>query len=288
MNNVNHKGEFFMSNTNHISKYDLFFDESRYKSSSNLEVNLMGSFIVPDILYNKEQITKLNQELQQNKFKLHFTDFQQRSNSIYKKVLQEFLKRPELVKFNFISFEKEGNYLENHIAFSKKNMLDMVYSKLPERTIYGGIRNVSRFTPAVYSVYIESSYQYIALDLNNKIKQQLNSQALYRNDSFTIEQSNLYSKNQQIGIEITDMLLGIFSLIIRNPSKYNSDGKISKIRKAKLKFIYKQKNLLESFCKSVTYYELDENGSLNKREFSRFLHEFIMKYESENKQGQSV
>ena len=55
----------------------------------------------------------------------------------------------------------------------------------------------------------------------------MNSQALYRNDSFKINNSNLYTKNQELGIEVTDTLLGIVSLIIRNPSKYKDDGELA-------------------------------------------------------------
>ena len=187
------------------------------------------------------------------------------------------------MKFNVLCFEKEGNYLDDHIAFSKENMTDMIYSKLPERTIYGGIRNVSKFTPASYDIYIENSIHYTSLNINDTIKKQLNSQALYRNDSFKINNSNLYTKNQELGIEVTDTLLGIVSLIIRNPSKYKDDGNISKGRKEKLKFIYNNRELLKSFLPSIAYYELDKNGALTQRSFDKFFYEFILKYEKENR-----
>ena len=111
----------------------------------------------------------------------------------------------------------------------------------------------------------------------------MNSQALYRNDSFKINNSNLYTKNQELGIEVTDTLLGIVSLIIRNPSKYKDDGNISKGRKEKLKFIYNNRELLKSFLPSIAYYELDKNGALTQRSFDKFFYEFILKYEKENR-----
>ncbi|EKJ5005051.1 hypothetical protein PGJ42_002115, partial [Enterococcus faecalis] len=235
--------------------YNVFFDESTVLSNSitNLEVSLMGCLIVPKNYYNCKEIQDINVRLKSRTIKLHFTEYKKQRKRLFKEVLEAFLKNPKLLKLNIISFERKDTYIQNHVAYSEDNLKDMIYSKLPERTIYGGVRNISKFRPVSFDLFIENSNEYTNLKIDESLKKQLNSQALYRNDSFCINQSNLYSKNQEIGIEVTDTLLGIISLLIRNPSKYNEQGKVVQGRKAKLKFIYDNRSLIEAFLPSINY-----------------------------------
>ncbi|MFB8552564.1 hypothetical protein [Enterococcus casseliflavus] len=267
-------------------EYNLFFDESTVLASSDnpLEVSLMGCLIVPKSYYELESITIENNKVKSGEYKLHFTAFKKSDKRKYRNVLNAFLKNPKILKMNLISFERKDVGIISHVAYSSENMKDMIYSKLPERTIYGGVRNISKFRPIHFDLYIENSNEYTSLKINDALKTQLNSQALYRNDSFCIRESKLYGKNQEIGIEVTDTLIGIISILLRNPSKYDATNKVVKSRKEKLKFIYDNKDIIESFLPSVNYFELGKSGQFIKRDLDKFFHEFILKYEFENPQ----
>lgn len=272
-------------------KYNLFFDESKSKDENlGLDISLMGSLLIPATLYNSSEIQSVNQRLQNNEFKIHFTDYtnyRNRQSNIYSDVLKQVLgengSKTKYYKFNVVAFS-DNEYINNHIAYSPSVLRSMVYSKIPERVIYGSLRNISKYKPTEAKLYIEQSTEYRIKELHKLLKEQLNVQALYRNDAFKVEMSGLYPKNKEIGIEITDLLLGIISLVIKNPSLYHTNGQlVSKNLKEKKKFIYNNKDILETFLSNINYFEMNGVDRLTKRDFSIFFNEFILSYEQEKK-----
>lgn len=265
-------------------KYNVFFDESKAQSDlTNLDITLMGSLLIPRSLYQTSQIQQLNQELRERKIKIHFTDYADRNFKMYTNVLKTFLDNNmhKYLKFNVLAYS-EDEYTKNHVAYTPKILRDMIHSKIPERVIYGSVRNISKYKPTEARLYIENSTEYANIELHKILKKQLNIQALYRNDAYVITDSFLYPKNKEIGIELTDCLLGIISLIMRNPTLYNPDGTIiSKTLKAKKKFIYRNADLLEPILTNLHYFELNGVDKLTRRDFTPFFHEFILKYEDE-------
>lgn len=271
-------------------KYNVFFDESKAQSDiSNLDITLMGSLLIPRTLYEKSDVQKLNQDLRDKQIKIHFTDYKDRNSKMYSDVLKVFLDNDvhKYLKFNVLAFS-ENEYTKNHVAYSPSTLREMIYSKIPERVIYGSVRNISKYKPTEARLYIENSTEYAKKELHKLLKKQLNVQALYRNDAYVITESLLYPKNKEIGVELTDCLLGIISLIMRNQSLYNPNGTLtSKTLKAKKKFIYKNKELLEPFLSNIHYFELNGVDKLTRRDFTPFFQEFILKYEAERPSNNS-
>ncbi|MET2134624.1 hypothetical protein [Enterococcus faecium] len=272
-------------------KYNLFFDESKSRDETlDLDLTLMGSLLIPDSLYNSTEIQEVNTRLKNRTIKIHFKEYQNYRNrqfntytSVLKKVLGDNGEKSKYYKFNVVAFS-DNEYVNNHVAYTPSVLSSMVYSKIPERVIYGSLRNISKYKPTEAKLYIEESTEYRVKELHKLIKEQLNVQALYRNDAFKVGKSGLYRKNKEIGIEITDLLLGIISLIIRNPPLYKPNGQLtSNILKEKKKFIYANKNILEPMLNNVNYFEINGVDRLTKREFSVFFHEFILSYEQEKK-----
>lgn len=270
-------------------QYNLFFDESKSRDEIlDLDLTLMASLLIPDSLYNSTEIQEVNNKLKSRSIKIHFKEYSNYKNrqfntytDVLKKVLGESGAKVKYYKFNVVAFS-DNEYVDNHVAYTPSVLKSMVYSKIPERVIYGSIRNISKYKPTEAKLYIEESTEYRIKELHKLIKEQLNVQALYRNDAFKIGKSGLYPKNKEIGIEITDLLLGIISLIIRNPPMYQTDGRLtSKTLKEKKKFIYKNKNILEPMLNNVNYFEMNGVDRLTKRDFSIFFHEFILSYEQE-------
>ena len=164
------------------------------------------------------------------------------------------------MKFNIIAYSKD-EYISGHTAYNKTTIKNMEYAKIPERVIYGSIRNISKYKPT-------------------KVK--LNVQSLYRNDNFVIERAGLYPKGKEIGIEITDMILGIISVIIRNAYAVDSNGEIlSNNLLGKKRFIYKNRLIIESILENTYYFEMNGLDRLTKRDLFPFWHEFIIRFEQE-------
>ena len=269
-------------------KYNIFFDESEVKSLRiKMDISLMGCLRMPESLYKTPAIQALTDQLRDRSIKLHFTDYNNRLFKMYSKVLKEFFgengENVKYLKFNLISYSKD-EYINGHTAFDKVSMKDMEYAKIPERVIYGSIRNISKYKPTEARLFIENSTEYTRIGLHNILKKQLNVQSLYRNDNFVIKTSLLYPKGKEIGIEITDMILGIISIVIRNAVTVDSTGRvISKNLFSKKDFIYKHRVLIESILKNVYYFEMNGLDRLTKRDLIPFWHEFIIRFEQEIK-----
>ena len=267
-------------------KYNIFFDESEVKSLRiKMDISLMGCLRMPESLYKTPAIQALTDQLRDRSIKLHFTDYNNRLFKMYSKVLKEFFgengENVKYLKFNLISYSKD-EYINGHTAFDKVSMKDMEYAKIPERVIYGSIRNISKYKPTEARLFIENSTEYTRIGLHNILKKQLNVQSLYRNDNFVIKTSLLYPKGKEIGIEITDMILGIISIVIRNAVTVDSTGGvISKNLFSKKDFIYKHRVLIESILKNVYYFEMNGLDRLTKRDLIPFWHEFIIRFEQE-------
>ena len=148
--------------------------------------------------------------------------------------------------------------------------------------IYGSIRNISKYKPTKVKLFIENSTEYSRIALNQTLADQLNVQSLYRNDNFVIERAGLYPKGKEIGIEITDMILGIISVIIRNAYAVDSNGEIlSNNLLGKKRFIYKNRLIIESILENTYYFEMNGLDRLTKRDLFPFWHEFIIRFEQE-------
>ena len=267
-------------------KYNIFFDESEVKSLRiKMDISLMGCLRMPESLYKTPAIQALTDQLRDRSIKLHFTDYNNRLFKMYSKVLKEFFgengENVKYLKFNLISYSKD-EYINGHTAFDKVSMKDMEYAKIPERVIYGSIRNISKYKPTEARLFIENSTEYTRIGLHNILKKQLNVQSLYRNDNFVIKTSLLYPTGKEIGIELTDLILGIISIVIRNAVTVDSTGRvISKNLFSKKDFIYKHRVLIESILKNVYYFEMNGLDRLTKRDLIPFWHEFIIRFEQE-------
>lgn len=267
-------------------KYNIFFDESEVKSLRvKMNISLMGCLRMPESLYKTPAIQSLTDQLRERSIKLHFTDYHKRQFAMYSKVLKEFFGKNgeniKYLKFNLIAYSKD-EYINGHTAFDKSSMKDMEYAKIPERVIYGSIRNISKYKPTEARLFIENSTEYTRIGLNNMLKKQLNVQSLYRNDNFIIKTSLLYPKGKEIGIEITDMILGIISIVIRNGFAVDSTGNVtSKTLFSKKDFIYKHRLLIEPVLENVYYFEMNGLDRLTRRDLIPFWHEFIIRFEEE-------
>ena len=201
-------------------------------------------------------------------FKMHFTQYDRSHYDIYLKVIKTLLPFNGIIRMNGIIFKK--SQFKKHILLAAK-VDDMVYGKIPERVIYGLLRNYSNLEPVIANIFIENSDEYKARRLDKIVKDQINTHALYRFDNFKIQRSTLVTKNEQIGVEITDILIGMLRLIINYESVISNTNKISKTALAKVLLINDLLPILKRLFSETSIYELSYQDHLTKIPLNSYL-----------------
>ncbi len=256
-------------------KVSVFLDES---GKDKNQISLIGSLLIPNNIYFSEEINQLDRRLKENKVKFHLADYRKHHYNAYVQLFDSMLSKTEYIRLNIVSFKRSR--FSNHALSGKIN--DMVYAKIPERTIYGSLRGYSSFTEVEADIYIEYSKEYEQRALDKLIKNQLNTHSLYRYDKFKVNKANLYMKNTHIGIEFTDVSLGVVRHILENTDCYNRDTK--QIRKSlayKKRLVYTLIKKHDSFFSSLKLFELDDKGKLDAIDMRKYLDLFIAKYHRE-------
>lgn len=269
----------FMTN-NYLNVY---FDES---GKEKKEVSLMGALCIPDNIYkNMERINDLNQKLKNKEFKLHFVDYKKDDFLIYKEVLNSFVEYEEYIKINIVAFKKD-----NHIDQNKKRYKDivhkMIYKKIPERVLYGILRDYGNFSDVQANLFIERSGEYEELALHKNVKEELNIHSIYRHENFWVNKSVLYPKNTELGIEVIDTFLGFVRIIVTNSTCATGEENFSMNLWNKKIFINKMlsnKSFYNFLCQ-ISYFELDGQAILEQKNLKDYINLFLSKFLNEKVQ----
>lgn len=243
-------------------KVNLFFDESGKNSD---KIKTMGSLMIPEMVYNSEEIVNLNKELQEDKFSLHWTQFNggKDESESYINIVNTFSKYLSLCEFNVIRYDYPPNV--------PKDKLDkMIYSKIPERVMYGLLRFQGKGIDVHADIYVEDATMYKKIRLHENICDDMNKQSLYRGTNFTIDNFKYKHKNEEIGVELTDTILGIIRNIIDNNNGSNRSKKKNNliIELLKNEQFYK-------FLSNIKFFEWNYSNSLTKVDFSDYINIFL-------------
>jgi len=246
----------------------LFFDESGKRRD---KPNLMGGLSIPESLYTSDKFNVWNQKLRDQEIRLHwvgYTGDEKVKNSIIQ-LMEVVSKHHRLLKFNIISYDY--NMLTGS-GRPESVISQIVYSKFPERLIYGLLRGYGRDIHIDAHIFIEHSTEYKDIRLNETIKEQLNVQSIYRGEQFHVCSSRLVPKGEEIGIELTDLLLGIVRTIIRNESDSNSKSIAAK----NLLIVELLKNQdFYSFLTSFRLFEWSRTRELQEASFGDYIQVFL-------------
>lgn len=241
---------------------NLFFDES---GKNDDKVKLMGSLMIPKNIYESEDIKILNERLKKQEFKLHWTQYDggKSESIVYKEIIDTFSKYFSLCEFNIIRY----NYPQ---GICKKKLDNMIYSKLPERVMYGLLRYEGSGIEIKADLYIEEANMYKSINLHKKLLKDMNIQSLYRGTNFTVNKFEYKQKNEEIGVELTDVILGIVRNIIDN----NNTSKRSKKKNLLIVEFLKNKNF-KKFIDNIKFFEWNYSSNLSKINFSDYTNIFL-------------
>lgn len=249
----------------------VFFDESGKRKNPP---NLMGGLAIPNNLYSLPNIEMYSQLLRDKEMKLHWEDVTGKAEvrQNITKVLKEISKYHHIIKINVINYDYSA--LTNRIGFGKDLIEKMIYTKFPERIIYGLLRGYGKNTNIETDIYIEDSTEYQSFNLHEGIKEQLNIQSLYRNEQYVVKNSVLVPKGQEIGVELTDLLLGIIRTIISNrDNDTKGNGIRNEVINELLKDVY-----FYNLISGIKYFEWINSRELTEVSFKDYLQLYQAKH----------
>ncbi|MFE0507139.1 hypothetical protein ACWF7H_20250 [Peribacillus butanolivorans] len=277
----------------------VFFDES---GKGNDRPNLMGSLSIPKDIYKQEIFSYYNYFLRKKEINLHWKKYRgediQRMNMV--KAIELLFTFLPFIKLNVINYN--SYYLKGRPNFTQKDIDNTIYTKFPERLIYGQIRGYGHEVTVNVEIFIDKANEYSGrkkkskklviedLGLNEQVNEilnqeaiknslpvkminTLNSQSMYRGENFYTNSCKMYPKNVEIGLELIDLFLGFVRIIIQNPNP------TSKGEQAKVEFIFDQLQN-EDFCnflENLTYFEWKGTQQLNKFDFKDYINAFKIK-----------
>lgn len=248
-------------------KVKLFFDES---GKDRDPIKTMGSLMIPEKIYSSLEIKELNEKLIKKEFKLHWTQFDggKEETELYKEIITIFSKYSSLCEFNVIRYEYPN-------GINKERLNQMIYSKIPERVMYGLLRYNGKGIDINADIYIEKATIYVEkIKLHDSLVKEMNKQSLYRGTSFNIESFNYKEKNEEIGVELTDLILGIIRNIVTND---NSSKRVKKKNKLIIELM-KNKDFYD-FITNIKYFEWNYSKSLVKVNFGDYVNLFLANQE---------
>lgn len=241
----------------------IFFDESGKKNNPPM---LMGAISIPEKIYTLNSVNIINSELKSGTIKFHFTKYNgnRGEKDSMLRLFNIFVPYLHMMRFNLL------HYVKNEIA--KDDFDKMVYSKFPERVFYGLLRGKGVAMNIEADIYMEKATEYEGFP--EKFKEQLNIQATYRSESYKINNCLPVPKNTEIGVEFTDIMLGIIRIIIQNKNPTDLSGTY----KEKVNLVNKLLNMKEiyDFLKNIKFFEWDNNRTLKEIEFKDYLDSYIV------------
>ncbi|KAB2953685.1 DUF3800 domain-containing protein [Heliorestis acidaminivorans] len=254
------------------SKMLVFFDESGKRKD---KPTLMGGFLIPHAIYNNKAFQDYNEKLRSNELKLHWNKY---SGNAYdrERIVRLFsivMNYSNLFRFNVINYHLPT---EVRPTSSIQMIPKMVYSKLPERILYGLLRNFGHENYLNVDVIVEKASEYEKTELSKSIVEQLNIQSLYRGERFWIKKCELVSKGQEIGLELTDLILGVIRTIIQNKNSL-----MSKSVEAKnlLAVELLSNDSFYNFLSNIQYYEWTATKELREIDFGHFIMLFLSQHQ---------
>jgi hypothetical protein len=247
----------------------VFFDESGKRKT---KPNLMGGLSIPAAVYSSSKFETWSQRLRDREISFHwagYTGFAPMREDI-KRLMLLLGQHRKMLKFNVINYDHS---ILSSRAGSNSYIADrVIYSKFPERLIYGLLRRYGKNTYIEAEICIEDAQEYRDLELNKTLEEQLNVQSLYRGEQYKVSCSSLIPKGHEIGLELTDLLLGFIRTIILNESNTKSNGVHAK--NSLIIELLKDSGFF-SFMEGIRLFEWTKTRELTEVNFSDYLQLYL-------------
>lgn len=246
----------------------IFFDESGKKEDHPI---LMGGLSIPKEVYLRSEFNDFQGT------RTHWADF--KPKQAITDLINLISKFESVVKLNIINYDYtaiERDSQKFPAPKDKEFLQRTIYAKFPERIFYGLLRRNVKYIHPISDIVIEEASEYKKY-VQDVVENHLNVQAMYRGESFKVNSCLLKPKGKDVGLEITDLILGIVRFIIKN----EPESKGSR-HKRKIKFVInllKDPNTYNLFSTKIMFFEWTKGNELKEVDFNNYLKAFISKNE---------
>lgn len=197
--------------------FNIYFDESNKIAEPNIyKLSYYGA-----LSCNETTANDINKLTIDNKIELHFTKFKLKDLDAYLTLINKLVEN-EFYFNTFIVDSTEIFKVCKNINISNIDIRPLLYIKIPERLVYGITRNI--VTADTVKIFIDQNSEYTKYRLEEKLKEQLNAQAIYRKLNYSITTVQSIDSKEENLVQLTDVLLGIVAFITEkkylNPNEY--------------------------------------------------------------------
>jgi len=119
------------------------------------------------------------------------------------------------VNVNIMMLEKtDAISVAKKMDIKLSDLRKLFYVKIPERLFYGLTRNLTG--QKQIRIVIDKNNEYDMINLESKLKDQMNAHSAYRNNSYKVKEVIQCDSEHSIPLQIIDVFMGIVAFILEN------------------------------------------------------------------------
>lgn len=254
--------------------YEIYFDESNKLDQPYGDFSYYGALGASEQIINNliDQIRTFNQSLGTSS-EMHFVDYSK--DALFEKY---FLTMNYVIKndinINLMMLKKsDAVAIANRMNTTLLDLRNLFYLKIPERLFYGLTRHLTK--QESIRVVIDKNSEYDTIDLEPKLKDQMNAHSAYRNKGYKIKEVIQCDSKNSIPLQIIDVFMGIITFIIENQHLNKVELQRNNISMLKSDLIYRFLIIGNNLKKLTQLVKLFKWGEDNDEVVEINLNDFI-------------
>lgn len=259
--------------------YTIYFDESNKLDQPHGGYSYYGAFganisTIEKIVGILKQVNKDTE----SKNEMHFVDYTSDTNfEKYFKSLCHVINEEISINIMIVNNE-DAKKIADTMAITMMQLRELFYVKIPERLFYGMTRRLEN--KETIRIVIDENDEYVKLDLQRKLEEQMNAHSAYRNKGYIVNKVVQRSSQESIPLQIIDTFMGIIVYIMEGQFRNISGNADNITLKVKSDLIYRfliDEHNIELFQSKINLYKWEGNvEEVIELKLSDFLSSFLI------------
>lgn len=260
-------------------EYEIYFDESNKLDQPNGKYSYYGAFGSDDktIAAMNKYVKEFYKSLHTD-HEMHFVDYT--SDAQFEKYFRtmNYVINQDININLMIVNKKDALHTAKQMGISILELRELFYVKIPERLFYGMTRKLTKDNNI--QIVIDENSEYEKLNLEAKLKEQMNAHSAYRNKGYTVGKVIQVASDESIPIQMVDVFMGIIVFLIENQKLSKKMLKNNVTLMVKSDLVYRlliHEDNLNKFHRVVKLFGWGEgNEKITEISLSEFTGNFIL------------
>lgn len=259
--------------------YMIYFDESNKLDQPHGGYSYYGAFGANISTIEKIVgiLERVNRDTE-SKNELHFVDYTSDTNfEKYFKSLCHVINEEISINIMIVN-NKDAKRIADTMAITMTELRELFYVKIPERLFYGMTRRLEN--KETIRIVIDENDEYVKLDLQRKLEEQMNAHSAYRNKGYKVDKVEQLTSHESMPLQIVDTFIGIVVYIMEKQFSIINRNNDNVTLKVKSDLIYRfliHQNNIELFQNKINLYKWEGNvEEVIELKLSDFLSSFII------------